>query len=115
VSLERTGEGGVALRIQVPEGWALYTPSPGPLGLPLEVSWAADGVPVSLEPAWPSDEPYPSATGTARVFRGPVVLRVAAEALPPGVGTLAASARWAVCRDDLCVPGRSDAELTLRR
>lgn len=113
-SLEQAADH-VVLRLDVPEGWALYAPAPGTPGLPLRVSWAGDGVALPLAPSWPPDEPYPTNQGAARVFRGSVTARLPAEALPPGVETLAASVRWAVCRPDLCVPGRSEVEVRLRR
>ncbi len=108
ITLTRGGAGGAELRLGIPDGWVLYAPDPGGVGLPLEVAWSAAGRPVELPLVWPTAQVY--GDPTARVFRGSVVARTLQDAALPAGAPLRARVRWALCRDDLCVPGLTEVE-----
>ena len=115
-SIAAGGEGGFVFRVEVPEGWALYAPDPGELGLPLELAWVgADGSDGGeggreVRARWPEPREEDAAYGPARVYRGEV--RVELEPPEPRVPRPGAlEVRWAICRDDLCVPGTTELPL----
>ena len=116
-SLERA-EDGLALWIEVPPGWALYAPEPGPVGLPLEVAWLGpDGVPTGqvVRARWPAPRREPGPYGVARVYRERVSVALEPPAPARGGASRALEVRWALCRDALCVPGTSRVVLPPRQ
>ena len=94
-------EGTWTLGIDIPRGWALYAPDTGELGLPLTARWAGEGEGVPVLLSGPPGRKEVSAAGPVSVYRGQVRLRAQGR---PGIDRTL-EVRWALCREELCIPG----------
>ncbi|MBT8335133.1 MAG: protein-disulfide reductase DsbD N-terminal domain-containing protein [Gemmatimonadetes bacterium] len=102
------------LTITVPDGWALYAPDTGSLGLPLTAHWipadpTLDTSEVRLD--GPPGRHESSPAGPVRVYRGRVALAIADEGSAPERDL---EVRWALCQANLCVPGRTRVAQKIR-
>lgn len=106
----------VGLRFELEKGWHIYWVNPGDSGQPPRVQW---NLPAGFrvgEIEWP----YPKRLGAASVvdygYEDQVLLMASIEppaTLSPGSAvTLAAEARWLVCRE-ICLPERAHLTLSL--
>lgn len=127
IELRRSGEAtqdaastrSVILYVTPPAGWAVYAPASESadaapdaevsygLGLPLSAEDEA-GRPVSLTGARPP-ELKETAWGRAHVYTTAAAFHLGAFGVDwrPVMGERRLVVRWAICRDDLCVPGRT--------
>lgn len=114
-------DAGLVVRVAPPPGWSLYAPrtptrseagegagegdvgADGPLlGLPLEARHPGGGI-LPLRGVRPEPEVRREPGGRTRVYREPVELFLAV----PDPAPTALDLRWAVCREDRCIPGRT--------
>lgn len=92
------------LEVGVPRGWRIYAPGSADLGLPLAAAWTTrEGPPVPAPLIGPEPDTVATAAGPVSVHRGLVRFSLA----PPPAGVVALETSWALCRDELCVPGRT--------
>ena len=106
------------LYVDVPDGWALYAPATGALGLPISARWvpsegsraggeravdrATDRRPIRLD--GPPGRLESSAAGPVAVYRGEVTLVLDGPGPTRGRDL---EVTWALCRKEMCVPGRT--------
>lgn len=99
------------LAIGIPEGWRLYAPAAEALGLDGEAPAAfappslqvhtTEGAEITASLGWPAPERVGSAGSHTWVYTERLVARLPADGV--GAGTLLL--RWALCNDELCIPG----------
>ena len=97
---------GPRIDVRLPDGWALYTQDTGELGLPLAAAWRSeDGERLRPVPIrGPEGRVEHTPVGPVRVYRKRVSLTLEGE---PREDEVAVEFSWALCRSDLCVPGRT--------
>lgn len=106
------GPEALALTVCVPDGWALYAPDlpehpTGGAGLPLRIRAGNDSV---LPRAWP--RPLSRSTVLGRSWIHPAgCFRAGLPAVGPEALAAGLELSWALCRADLCIPGRTVVEL----
>lgn len=98
----------VALDLDIEKGWHAYWKNPGEAGMAPQIEWTLpDGYAVETV-EWP----YPSLFANAFVYEGHTVLL--AKIIPSkATGEIKVNLRWVVCNDETCLPGSSEATLTL--
>jgi thiol-disulfide isomerase/thioredoxin len=111
-------EGGLPLDIVIPRDWSLYAPDPGDAGLPLRLEWVwrvpgvADGERTRAAAARFPEPDEGTASGLhVRRFTGSVRATLAGPPTLDGAPPGALRVRWALCQDDVCVPGVSEVAL----
>jgi DsbC/DsbD-like thiol-disulfide interchange protein len=94
------GDRQAALRLAIPEGWYVYAPDTGDLGLPMAARWETEDRTEPAMKGWPESEARETGAGPVRIYTGPVVIPLVT---PPSDGARLVVS-WGLCRDDLCVP-----------
>jgi DsbC/DsbD-like thiol-disulfide interchange protein len=106
----------IAARFHLDPGWHVYWVNPGDSGGPPTFDWTAPAGFTVDDITWPTPERLPLGPLVNYGYEGDVVLpmrvRVPASYDDRTPVTLAARARWLVCKD-LCVPGRGQVALAL--
>ena len=107
----------VGLRIEPNPGWHVYWANPGDAGLPATMRWSLPTGFAASEFQFPAPHVIPFGDLVTYGFNEPVLLlsEVSVPSRPAGgeAATLAGSALWVVCDDELCVPDRASLALTL--
>lgn len=107
---------GLAVRLQMEEGWHTYWVNPGDSGLATKVTWRLpEGL--SVGPLqWPAPDLFGQPPVVSFGYGGEVLLIATVtpdSSLRPGIDVpLGAKVVWVECKD-VCLPGRAEVELTL--
>lgn len=105
----------VALRQNITPGWHTYWLNPGDSGEPTAIAWTLPPGFTAGPLQWPLPQAIPIGPLTNYGYDGDVLLltdiKIPQDAAGPSV-TLAANARWLVCKD-ICVPEERALTLTL--
>lgn len=105
----------VALRLDMVPEWHTYWMNPGDSGLPTKLDWK---LPDGFEAGaiqWPYPKRIPTGTLVSYGHEGHLLLLsqiTPPSRLEPGTVTVAAHARWLVCKE-LCLPESGDLEIEL--
>jgi thiol:disulfide interchange protein DsbD len=111
--------GRLAIDVEIPEGFHLWSLDPGPGPLPL-VLQLEKGSPLELEGAWYGPEPKTKLDRgfghDVRLYEGSVhlerVVRLPPDVKPGELETLL-TMRGQICTDEICVPQREEVKLVL--
>lgn len=106
----------VALRQEIRNDWHTYWKNPGDSGEPTTIDWELPEGFTAGDIVWPAPKRVPLADLVNFGYEGDLFLLVpitAPDGLAPGDAvTLAANARWLVCKD-ICIPETATLSLTL--
>lgn len=107
----------LAVHLKIDKGWHAYWKNPGDSGLPPSIEWNLPEGFTAGPIQWPFPTRFTSEAVVGFGYEGDVDLLVQitppekiAENLPIEIS---ADVRWLVCSDSLCLPGQSEASLTL--
>jgi thiol:disulfide interchange protein DsbD len=106
----------VGLRLEMADGWHTYWKNPADSGLATKLKWSLPAGFAAGEIAWPHPErisaPPLMSYGYEHEVVLPVVVTVPSDLAVGQPVRLAARADWLECKE-ICLPGKSDLELTL--
>ena len=105
---------GVALEVDVEDGWHIYWINPGDSGQPVSVDWALPEGAEAGPLQFPPPARYEVAGLVSYAHGGTPAFLTRIEAPDDASGTLriAADARWLICAD-VCLPARADLEIEI--
>jgi thiol:disulfide interchange protein DsbD len=103
----------IGLRFRLAPGWHTYWRNPGDAGVAPELDLALPANTTAGPIAWPAPQRIPEGPLMTYAYTGEVLLPLTITP-PPGSGdlTIAADARWLVCKS-ICVPEQAHFTLTL--
>ena len=95
--------------------WHTYWMNSGDSGLPTRLEWKVPAGFRAGDIAWPAPQRFELGGNFNFGYEGtmllPVPLDVPADAKPGTPVTLSVNARWVVCNEDLCIPGKATLQL----
>ena len=106
----------VAVEVKMDKEWHAYWKNPGDAGMPPVISWTLPEGYTAKDPEWPTPKRFDLSSMTGLGYEDTVVFLT--EITPPDgkssdQAEIKADVHWLVCSDMACLPGDSEARLTL--
>lgn len=104
----------IGVQYTIKPGWHIYWENPGESGIPTEVSLELPAGMAAEDTRYPGPHSFLMPGDLINYgYQGQTTLLIPVTVADRPSGTITASTRWLVCREEQCVPGRASLTLDL--